>query len=56
MAHFDQFIARHGEVVTQAIIENLERAEGIRAEQVMGLSLEERWHTLMQGASQRRVA
>ena len=51
MPHFDHFIQRHGEVVTQAILENLERAEGIRAEQVMQLTLEQRWQQLMSNAN-----
>ena len=45
MLHFDHFIARHGEIAAQAIIENLERFEGVNAGRV--LSLEERWQRLM---------
>ena len=52
MPHFDNFVARHGEVVTQAILENLERAEGMRPEKMM--SLEERWQRLMLAGSERQ--
>lgn len=54
MLQFDQFVARHGEVAAQAIIENLERFEGVRRLRVM--SLEERWQSLMQSADQQKFA
>jgi len=44
--HFDHFVARHGEIVAQAIIENMERFEGRSS--ARPLSLEERWSHLMQ--------
>lgn len=47
---FETFIARHGEVAAQAILENLERYEGIRSNIVA--SLEERWQMLMQNSPQ----
>ncbi len=51
MTKFDQFVARHGEVVTQSLIENLEHAEGVQSEQMTTKTLEERWQRLMkQGA------
>jgi hypothetical protein len=46
MLEFETFLSRYGEVVAQAILENLERFEGVRGNAV--LSLEERWHFLMQ--------
>ncbi len=49
MLQFDRFVARHGEVAAQAIIENLERYQG--AELSNTLSLEERWRRLMQDAA-----
>jgi len=45
MLEFDKFVARHGEVVAQAILENLERHEGIRSN--TGAPLQQRWHRLM---------
>ena len=54
MLHFDHFVARHGEVAAQAIIENLERFEGVRTLRVQ--SLEERWQRLMQSADQQSLA
>jgi hypothetical protein len=45
MMEYDKFMARHGEHGMQAIIERLERYEGIRANIL--LSLEERWAFLM---------
>ena len=54
MLQFDAFVARHGEIVAQAIIENLERFEGIRAR--CGQSLEQRWTCLMQTHDQPALA
>lgn len=48
MPDFDKYVARHGEFGVQALIERLERYEGIRAR--IGISLEERWNALMQPA------
>lgn len=50
MLQFEQFVARHGEVAAQAILENLERFEGIRTTQVE--SLEDRWQRLMNDVHQ----
>jgi hypothetical protein len=54
MLHFEHFVARHGEIAAQAIIENLERFEGIRA--TCAQSLEERWARLMQNTEQQGLA
>jgi len=53
MLQFEHFVARHDEIAVQAIIENLERFEGVRFAGV--LSLEERWQRLMQGADQQTL-
>lgn len=45
MLHFDHFVARHGEVAAQAIIENMERFQGVKTHYL--LSLEERWQRLI---------
>lgn len=45
MLHFDQFVARHGEIVAQALVENLERFEGIRSN--AALPLQQRWEKLI---------
>lgn len=54
--YFDSLIARHGEPSIQAIIERIERYEGIRSR--IGQSLEERWNVLMRDCSvqHRRMA
>ncbi len=56
MLDFDTYVARHGEFGVQAIVETIERKEGIRYAEV--LPLEERWNVLMQDFSfqQRLVA
>jgi hypothetical protein len=55
MLNFEQYLARYNEFGVQAIIENLERYEGIRAN--ITISLEERWNALMQDSpSQQRLA
>ncbi len=57
MLEFDKFVARHGEVVAQAILENLERHEGVRSASVV--PLQQRWHNLMRaddGFSDQRIA
>jgi hypothetical protein len=46
MLNYETYLARHGEYGVQAIIEKLERYEGIRAG--AAVSLEERWNALMQ--------
>jgi hypothetical protein len=52
MLDFDTYVARHGEFGVQAIVENIERKEGIRYAEV--LPLEERWNVLMQNAPSER--
>lgn len=46
MLNFDQYVALYGEHVVQAIVERLERYEGVRSN--MGAPLEDRWNMLMQ--------
>ena len=46
MLVFDKYVARYGEFAIQALIEGLERYEGIRSK--VSASLEERWNALMQ--------
>ena len=48
MLQFDQFVARHGEIVAQAVLENLERFEGVRSN--TSIPLEQRWESLMRAA------
>lgn len=43
---FAAFLARHGEVVTQAVVENLERYEGVRSDTAAPLT--QRWSILTQ--------
>ncbi len=45
MPDFDEFIMRHGEFGVQAIVERLERVEGVCGEKL--LPLEQRWNALM---------
>ncbi len=45
MLDFETYVARHGEFGVQAIIERIERNEGIRHAEV--LPLEQRWNALM---------
>jgi len=47
MLIFEQYVKRHGEFGVQAIIELIERQEGIQ--RPIGTSLEDRWDMLMQG-------
>jgi 5S rRNA maturation endonuclease (ribonuclease M5) len=55
MLDFNQFIDRHGEIVVQALIENMERFEGLRVESTLPLVI--RWQNLFARVSeQRRVA
>lgn len=46
MLHYEDYIARHGEFGVQAIVERLERYEGVGHN--IYSSLEERWNSLMQ--------
>lgn len=54
MLQYEIFVARHGEIAAQAIIENLERFEGVRHAQIQ--SLEKRWRRLMETADQQNLA
>jgi hypothetical protein len=47
MLDFSTYIARHGEFGVQALIERMERYEGIRTAEIP-LSLEDRWNAVMQ--------
>ena len=46
MLDFHKYLMRYGEFGVQSIIEQIERAEGIRRTSVM--TLEDRWNALMQ--------
>ncbi len=54
MLEFETFVARHGEVAAQAIIENIERFEGVRSNST--IPLEQRWQVLMHQPSDQRIA
>jgi len=57
MLDFNTYIARHGEHGVQAIVERIERVEGIRSRVL--LPLETRWNVLMNAnlpAHQQRLA
>jgi len=54
MLQFDQFVARHGEIVAQAVLENLERFEGVRSN--TAIPLEQRWERLMGFIPEQRLA
>jgi hypothetical protein len=45
MLNFEHIVSRHGEIVVQALIEDIERREGIR--NARPLPLEDRWRVLM---------
>ncbi len=45
MPNFESFVARHGEFSVQALLERIERYEGVRS--AAGASLEDRWEALM---------
>jgi len=45
MPNYTEFMMRHGEFGAQAIVEQLERYEGIHNRP--GVSLEERWNVVM---------
>ena len=49
MPNYREFMMRHGEHGVLAIVEQIERVEGIRAH--VGQSIEDRWDALMQPAS-----
>jgi len=46
MLDFDTYLMRHGEFGVQAIIEQIERTEGVRHNRI--IPLEDRWEALMQ--------
>jgi hypothetical protein len=52
MLNFETYVARHGEFGAQAIIETIERNEGIRAND--NIPLEDRWDALMQTSSKQQ--
>jgi len=52
MPNYNDFMMRHGEFGIQAIVERIERQEGVASSEVR--PLEERWEALMQ--CQRTVA
>lgn len=52
MLDFEKYVARHGEFGVQAIVETIERKEGIRHTEA--LPLEVRWNALMQDAASER--
>jgi hypothetical protein len=55
MLDFDKYVGRYGEFGVQAIIERIERNDGIKAK--CGTTLEERWIALMQADQpQQRMA
>jgi hypothetical protein len=45
MMNFESFVSRHGEFGVQAILERIERYEGLRS--AADISLEDRWAALM---------
>ena len=47
MLDFDQYVEKHGEYGAQALIEQIERTNGIRANAEAPLPLEVRWNTIM---------
>jgi len=52
MPDFETYVTRLGEFGVQAIVEIIERKEGIRYDEV--LPLEERWNALMRNAASER--
>lgn len=54
MLEFETFVARHGEVAAQAILENLERFEGVRSASV--ICLETRWQKMMTQSVEQALA
>ena len=51
---FETYLMRHGESWIQAILEQIERFEGIVAP--LHASLEERWHALQNASSEQGTA
>ena len=49
MVDFESLVARHGEFAVQALIERIERYDGIPAQS--DVPLEKRWNTVMSVAS-----
>jgi hypothetical protein len=49
MLDFDTYVVRHGEFGVQALVETIERKEGIRHDEL--LPLEARWNALMQNTA-----
>jgi len=45
MLDFEKYVTRHGESWVQSVIEQIERADGIRGR--IEVSLEDRWNALM---------
>lgn len=45
IADYEKFVERHGEAAAQALIENIERYEGIRSQTLKPLC--ERWTSIM---------
>jgi hypothetical protein len=56
MLDFNMYLARHGEVGVQTIIEQIERREGIASSFETALTLEERWNAVMQATASQPVA
>jgi hypothetical protein len=56
MLDFNMYLARHGEVGVQTIIEQIERREGIASSVETALTLEERWNAVMQATASQPVA
>ena len=52
MLDFETYVVRHGEFGVQALVETIERKEGIRHDEF--LPLEARWNALMQDTSSER--
>lgn len=46
MVSFENFVRRHGEIGTQALVEHVERREGIRPKE--GSGLYERWRVAIE--------
>lgn len=49
MPDFESYVARHGEFGVQALLERIERYDGVRA--AIGASLEERWAAVMENTA-----
>jgi hypothetical protein len=53
MPNFETYLARHGEFGVQAIVERLERYEGICS--CVAISLEDRWNALMANDNEQKI-